>query len=288
MRGALDSPHSQVHHVVMRLSSSSIDRSTAEADLQALASLQPDAFCELPAKRASAYVSAYLSSLPSPDPTEVPPKLDQPSRDPMVVAGQAPQSRTALLLEKIERTSVPSRNVDEAALRISRAGLMNSFLSPPLGKFYGAPLSPTRRGSFRPRLSMWVYAAIGIALILAANLIHEGGAEKFGEVLATAVVAGRAAMLKIEKQLRRSYIIRNDAEQPEERPPLADLGDNGWLSIILGFVGWLVALCAVAGALYGSLRLVGLEMDEWTALFVALVFVGLLSLEWGFADPDSV
>ena len=237
----------QAHHVAMELFPYP-DRATAEADQQHLADLASDVACDLPVSRVRAYVDAYLNNLPGSKPTKT------TASDVHPLLGSFYAASTSAL-----------------------AGHGSPSPLPNLAQ--GGPARPTKRGSFRPSLSMYVYAAIGVAVIVVVGLFSEGVLEKLGEGFVAALVAARAFVDKLMRDVRK-----RDDDEPEVRRPLADVG---WVGQILSGLGFLAAAALLCGIFYATPRLIGFEVSLWAPGFAALLIVSLLAFEWGFIDPKN-
>jgi hypothetical protein len=224
------------------------DRATAEADQQHLADLASDAACDLPVSRVRAYVDAYLNSLP----------------------GSKPTKTTASDVH-------PLLGAFYAASASDLAGHGSPSPLPSLAQ--GVAARPTKRGSFRPSLSMCVWAVIGVAVIVVLGLFSEGVLEKVGEGFIAAVVAAVAVVDKMGRDVRK-----RDDDEPEVRRPLADVG---WVGQILSGLGFLAAAVLLCGIFYATPRLVGFEVSLWAPGFAALLIVSLLAFEWGWINPEN-
>jgi hypothetical protein len=228
------------------------DRATAEADRRLLADMPPDADCRLPASRVRSYVDAYLDGLPVPDSLSVPGPTE------------------------MRFDSAPAN--DPFGIRAHRALIASAANEPPrpsLGELFEDPRA------FLPKWDTCVLAAIGVALIVAVNLLFDGGLEAIGEFLVTSVIGLRAAILKWDIEARRSLLDGGD----DVSLPLAGL-EFGWAGTILMFLGWLAAVAALGVLFYAAPRLVGFDVDLLAAGLAAVLILGLLALEWGLLRPE--
>jgi len=126
---------------------------------------------------------------------------------------------------------------------------------------------------------MYVFAAIGTALLVVANLLLRGGAARLGSALVGLVLGARAFALKIDSDLRKHH----HRDQTGPRGEAAG-GVTGVVPLFLGFTAAGVAL--YASFRYGA-RLLGFEVDPYIAAFEAFFVLGLLGLEWGLVDQSE-